>query len=248
MMAPTLSFLFATVAIVSTANCLPPPYGYVNSSKPQVLTIQQLQAAQPTDGLVSNSNVTLQYVGLGVGVQNYTCANTSAAPTNVGAIATLFDITKYLQAQKTPADSQSLPGAYLDAYDEETSCTQDASDLSDNSCEEAINSHHFAILGKHYFASINGKNVPTFDIYTKGAFLSAQKIGDVPAPAGSPQGNTSEPAVDWLFLPSDGTSRTHGLSEVYRINTAGGNADPSKCAEGIETFSVKYAAEYWFYL
>jgi hypothetical protein len=222
----------------------PPPPPPPPKHKGNTLTVQQLQVNQPTNGLVSNSNVTLEFAGLGVGVQNYSCASTSSAPKSIGAIATLFDVTKSLQ--KTGDVSSDLSTQYLKAY-EKKACIADATDISDNSCEESINALNFDVLGKHYFASINGAGVPSFDIY-KGDFLSAQKIGDVLAPADAYDGQNGAGAVDWLFLPNDGSGRSVGLSEVYRINTAGGVPDSTQCSTGVAQFSVKYAAEYWFFL
>jgi hypothetical protein len=207
------------------------------------LSLKRLQEEQPINGLPANSNVTLQYVGLGVGVQNYTCASTTTSPIAVGAIATLFDITDHLK--NTGDVSDDLSSNYLRAY-EKKACVADAADLSDNSCEESINHLHLHVLGKHYFASIGGAAVPSFDIHSDD-FLSAQKVGDVPAPADAYDGQNAAGAVDWIFLTTDGSPRSIALSEVYRVNTAGGVPGPSKCKLGATRFSVKYVAQYWFY-
>ena len=179
-----------------------------------------------------------------MGVQNYSCASITSAPKSVGAVATLFDVTEFLQ--KSGDMSSDLSTQYLKAY-EKKACILDATNLSDDSCEESINALNFDVLGKHYFASINGAGVPSFNIYA-GDFLSAQKVGDLLAPAGSYAGQNGVGAVDWLFLPSDGSGRSVGLSEVYRINTAGGVPVSTQCSTGVTQFSVKYAAEYWFFL
>lgn len=217
------------------------------SHRGQVLTVEQLQTDQPTiSPLASNSNATLQYVGLGLGVQNYTCASKNAAPKSDGAIATLFDITDYLEGTSDLTSNLSMK--YLKAYQNEA-CWPNNVTLTDDTCQENINSElcGFDILGKHYFAEINGTGVPSFDIYDR-AFLSAVKAGDVHAPPNAYAGKDGVCAVDWLFLPSDGSSRTYGLSEVYRINTAGGTPRSDACSKGNSTISIKYAAEYWFYL
>lgn len=51
-------------------------------------------------------------------------------------------------------------------------------------------------------------------------------------------------AVDWLKLGDVGGGR--GLSEVYRVETAGGKA-PGVCPREGGMVVVQYAAVYWFY-
>jgi hypothetical protein len=249
-----LYFILITGSLLSSALAAPaqkhrsPPPPPPSPPKPHKgngstgLSLQDLQTQQPTNGLVSNSNVTLQFVGLGVGVQNYSCASTTATPKSIGAIATLFDVTATLQANSDL--TSALTTKYLQNY-ESVACTA-STNLDDNSCQESINRLNLPLLGKHFFASINGAGVPSFDIYN-GDFLSAQKIGDVPAAPGAYAGQNGVGAVDWLFLVQDGSGRSVGLTEVYRINTAGGDPEPTQCSTGVSQFSVKYAAEYWLY-
>ena len=98
------------------------------------------------------------------------------------------------------------------------------------------------MLGKHYFSAFG---IPTFQL-TDGALLSAQKVQSVAPPPGSYAGANHTGAVSWVYLTADGSTRSHGLSEAYRINTAGGNA--ATCADAqASSFSVKYTAQYWVY-
>ena len=239
-------------ALAAPASKYPPPPGGPPGAPPgpppkptgsSGLSLEDLQTQQPTNSLVSNSNVTLQFVGLGVGVQNYSCASTTATPKSIGAIATLFDVTATLE--KNSDLTSNLSTKYLQNY-ENAACTIDSTNLADDSCQQSINRLNLPLLGKHFFASINGAGVPSFDIYS-GDFLSAQKVGDVKAPAGAYAGQNGVGAVDWLFLPQDGSGRSVGLTEGYRINTAGGSPESTQCSTGVSQFSVKYAAEYWFY-
>lgn len=240
-----LACILAFGSLLSSALCIPADMCGRTSRGAQELTANQLQAKQPTQSLPANNNVTLQYVGLGIGIQNYSCASTTATPKSIGAIATLFDATEFLQQCGNPKSSK-LSARYLKAYLKQD--CQASQNLDDSSCQDAANLLHLPTLGNHYFGSVNGAGVPFFNI-DNGDFLSAQKVGVSPAPATAFNGgkNAFGP-VDWLFLPSDGSDRTVGLSEVYRINTAGGNADPQGCASGDAVLSYKYAAEYWFYL
>lgn len=231
-------------SLLSSAFAAPtwPPKHKGKGKNPGV-SLAQLQTQQPLDGLPSNSNVTLKYIGLGVGVQNYTCASTTSTPKSIGALATIFDLTAYLE--KTDDLTTDISNKYLEAY-QDIACTEDASDISNNACEERINSLHLPLLGKQFFADINGAGVPSFQLYN-GEFLSSQKVGDVSAPAGSYAGANGAGAVDWLFLVQDGTGLSVGLTEAYRINTAGGDALSTGCSAGAAEISVKYAAEYWLY-
>lgn len=80
--------------------------------------------------------------------------------------------------------------------------------------------------------------------------LIAKKVADIKAPADANKGMEGTGAVDWLYLNDKGGSV--GVSEVYRIQTAGGMA-PTTCQGqgtnglGVGVISVPYAAEYWFY-
>ena len=145
-------------------------------SKGNTVSLQVLQSEQPTNGLPSNSNVTLQFVGLGVGVQNYSCASATSEPVSVGAVATLFDVTS--QLKKRNDSSADLSNQYLRHY-KTKACTPNTADLSDDSCQESINTLRLPLLGVHYFENIDEVIVPSFNLPKDDDFLSAQKVGDV---------------------------------------------------------------------
>jgi hypothetical protein len=63
-----------------------------------------------------------------------------------------------------------------------------------------------------------------------------QKTGDLRAPTSANKGPTGTGAVDWLQLQDKGGSR--GITEVYRVVTAGGAAPAVYMATGI--VSVPY--------
>ncbi len=70
-------------------------------------------------------------------------------------------------------------------------------------------------------------------------------MANIPAPAGADPGPQGYGAVDWRALTA--VAGSVGLTEVYRVETAGGNP-PANC-NGFEgtTVLVQYAAMYWFY-
>ena len=104
------------------------------------------------------------------------------------------------------------------------------------------------LSGHHFFAN---PTTPMFDMNADPAtplgVVTAKKIANTTAPAGSPLGvdGQGNGAVAWLYLQS--TNATTGkVQTVYRLNTAGG-APPKTCANSPAEFSVQYAAEYWFW-
>ena len=167
---------------------------------------------------------TLKALTLGRGTQNYTCApNSTAAPVPIGAKALLIDASALLPLFPAAEASQILNELprYLVNYD-----------------FAAISNSSIPVIGQHYFANtgpapVNG--TPTFDLGSCG-FLSGKKTGDIKAPGGA--------GVDWLQLMAKAPSRT--LTEVYRVETVGGQA-PKSCAGQPANIEVQYAAQYWFY-
>jgi hypothetical protein len=98
-------------------------------------------------------------------------------------------------------------------------------------------------LGNHYF---DFSGTPTFNLSAVNKILFGAKTGDVKAPSTASKGPLGTGAVDWLQLnakPAPYVSA--GVSQAYRVVTAGGNAPPCTAAG---TLTVQYAAEYWFYL
>jgi hypothetical protein len=99
-------------------------------------------------------------------------------------------------------------------------------------------------LGHHYF---DAAGTPVFDLSTPSTkiILFAARNRNVKAPISADKGPAGTGAVDWLFLTDKGGSYTSvGLSQVYRVVTAGG-VGPICSRSGIE--AVDYATEYWFY-
>ena len=93
--------------------------------------------------------------------------------------------------------------------------------------------------------------MPTFKL-DNGNLLSAQKISSALAdPEGHPGANGGG-AVSWLFLAQDSSEQSIRLTEVYRIDTAGGSPSKNRdtvgsCDPGVTQFYVKYAAQYWLF-
>ena len=171
----------------------------------------------------------LKFVVVGRGVQNYTCSSAGAVPVAIGAVATLYDLTRL--AKKNESALHEVPPTIV---------YQPISTVA-NGTQIYIDHHGvFPVIGKHYFAA---DGTPTFDLFAKGDILYGKKIAQVPAPADANVGPAGTGAVPWLNLVNKGGSV--GISEVYRVVTAGGMAPPT-CANST-LISIQYAAEYWVY-
>ena len=171
----------------------------------------------------------LKYVTIGRGVQNYSCSAAGAVPVAVGAIATLYDFSRLAKKNETALDD--IPSKIV---------FQSISTVNGGS--EIYIPHHgiFLTIGNHYFST---EGVPVFNLSAKNDILFGQKTASVPAPANASAGPAGTGAVPWLSLSGKGGSV--GVSEAYRVVTAGGKAF-STCAD-TNLINIEYAAEYWFF-
>lgn len=190
----------------------------------------------------------LKSVQLGLGFQNYSCSATSntwiqTVPSS-GAIADLYDITALVNT----ATHDTLTRTALHSFETcltVTKCTPSPANGYCDACHRiAAAPYQPALDGEHFFNQLNGAQTPNFAV--KNDFLSCKKVGSAPAPASAYDGQNGLGAVGWLYLIDNGSERTHGLSAVYRVETAGGVA-PSSCDEPGSFLEVPYSAEYWFY-
>ncbi|KAL1310524.1 hypothetical protein AAFC00_000808 [Neodothiora populina] len=179
---------FLTMAMVTFSDAYPAsslPYGYTKRSVKL--------CDPPLNGLPSPVQLRFKYVALGLGTQNYTCANTSSSPVATGAVATLYDATSLLS--NAPEVIPVLPPL---AYSTSSSLG-------------------LPTLGHHFFSA---SSVPTFDLQAANppAFLSAKKVASVNAPSASVPNS-----VAWLYLADDGRGVSKDLKAVYRVETASGS-------------------------
>jgi hypothetical protein len=98
------------------------------------------------------------------------------------------------------------------------------------------------ILGYHYFDSAG---TPTFNLSTLNKIAFVGKSASINAPAVANKGPTGTGAVPWLQLNKKTGYTSVGISQVYRVETAGGNPELTCTVAGV--MSIPYAAEYWFY-
>lgn len=212
-----LAALFNSASAAPTVNC---------GSKPTA-SAPTVPASGDTPDLPT-TNLTLQFVAIGRGIQNYTCSAAGATGASIGAIATLFDATSLAFANITKL--HTIPAEVVN-----NPTPAPGSPLM-------TSAGPFKVLGNHYFDSIL---TPTFNLSTVSKVLFGAKSADVKAPADASVGPAGTGAVDWLQLTAKPAPYVSvGLALAYRVETAGGNAVACTDAGVITT---EYAAEYWFY-
>jgi hypothetical protein len=173
------------------------------------------------------TNLTLQYVALGLGTQNYFCPVLDSPPVQVGASATLFDVTTLAYDNQTALNS--LPPLVVHSL-------LLPSRLRLNAPFRAI------ILGYHFFDSAG---TPVFDLFSANKILYGTKIAEIEAPETANKGPSGTGAVNWLLLGSKAGSKSSGCSLVYIVVTAGGR--PPLHYAHLGTLIIHYAAEFWFF-
>ncbi|KAI1313139.1 hypothetical protein F5Y03DRAFT_338156 [Xylaria venustula] len=198
-------------------------------SKATLPTLSASPLPTPASGLV------LKHVAVGRGTQNYTCdaTNASAAPTQIGAVATLFNAS--CVAASYPDLLHSLPKLAL----------QFDLPFDAKSYNQKMGPTQLLVSGHHFFKNTT---TPFFDLDTTRSEIGeipCSKLNSTAAPSDAPKGLEGETAVPWLLLGAN-SDATGGLQEVYRVQTAGGSA-PATCQGMPASFQVQYAAEYWFF-
>ena len=176
----------------------------------------------------------MKFITIGHGVQNYTCADpsTNSTPVAIGALATLYDMTSL--ALSSPDLASTLPALAA-------ALPLTASFIVPNTPLFLEGVGTFQILGGHFFTA---DGTPTFDLFTAGVRIFSKVVKKIKAPAEADRGIHGTGAVEWLAL--GGKNGSVGLSEVFRVQTAGGNP-PASCAGVEAVISVPYAAAYHFY-
>lgn len=188
-----------------------------------------------TEGLV------LKHVAIGRGTQNYTCdlSNSTAIPSAVGAVATLFNAS--CVAATYPDLLNMLPRVAL-AFNLTTSESGAyANNLVPASTNERLAPGNYAISGHHFFLTTTE---PYFNLNTTNGDLGsvpASKNATVSAPADAATGQDGSKAVPWLKLTAK-EGATGRIQEVYRVETAGGS-QPATCTGMAAEFEVQYSAE-----
>ncbi|KFZ25408.1 hypothetical protein V502_00112 [Pseudogymnoascus sp. VKM F-4520 (FW-2644)] len=166
-------------------------------------------------------------VAIGRGIQNYTCATANSVPVALGALATLFDATALAYSNENLL--HILPGliVYLPLP---------------SSGVLAMAGSYLNILGHHYFDSAG---TPTFNLSSVNKIGFVGKTASINAPALAHKGPAGTGAVPWLQLNKKIGYTSIGISQVYRVETAGGNPKLACTVAGV--MSIPYGAEYWFY-
>jgi len=194
----------------------------------------QIQGARLS--LPSNQNAIVaptyapQFIGLGVGVQNYTCNTTSSTYASVGAVAELIDISCLYDTDEFDTIAINIFKAWSNAPSSVT--TQEVIAVLGNAS---------IVLGQHYYVP-GSPLLPKWDFTSDAeqgnpdAFVVAAATGSIPSPDGKHD-------VTWVQLKN---VQGRLADSVYRVKTAGG-VPPTSCTAGDSPLSVKYTAQYWLF-
>ncbi|KAL1867112.1 hypothetical protein Daus18300_006511 [Diaporthe australafricana] len=209
------------------------------------VSLAKMPVASPVALPAISDGLVLKHVAVGRGTQNYTCdtTNTTAAPTAVGAVATLFNASCI--AATYPDLLNMLPRVSLAFNLTASPSGAYPKNLVPASTNSKLAPGNYVISGHHFFTN---NTTPFFTLDTdnlKLGVIPCSKNAAVNAPDGAPKGQTGEKAVPWLKLTAR-EGATGRLQEVYRVETAGGSA-PSTCAGMPAAFEVEYSAQYWFF-
>nr|GAT61189.1 predicted protein [Mycena chlorophos] len=196
------------------------------------------------------------YIGLGIGIQNYTCTggnytcvfiffdwphSDERRNRNVGAVAELFDVSCLIG---TPEFS-SLQDIGYAAWSQAP--TSFAGQGTIQALIAALSPYYASfVLGQHYFIpAASGSGITAvwdFRASFPGnddALVLGSKVGDVPAPTGPPD-------VDWLSL--NGMPGHDGLAtQIFRVSSVGGLPPAQSCTPGSPEITVKYSSMYWLF-
>ncbi|KAK9774279.1 hypothetical protein AB5N19_13698 [Seiridium cardinale] len=192
-------------------------------------TVQMPEAPVPLPAV--SAGLTLKHVAVGRGTQNYTCdtTNATAAPVQIGAMATLFNASCLISSYPDLANIITKMALQFTLTEEETT----------------LGPSNLAISGTHFFTNTT---TPFFNLDRPNLQLGeagCTKLNATNAPADATRGTDNSTAVVWLKLATR-TGATGDLQEVYRVQTAGGSA-PATCAGMPASFEVQYSAQYFFW-
>jgi hypothetical protein len=154
----------------------------------------------------------------------------------VGALATLFNASCI--AALYPDLLNMMTGVALNF-----NFTSDSDNYIDStSPPRTLAPTNLALSGHHYFTNTT---TPYFDLTAAPQWqvgtIPCAKNNSSPAPTAATKGYKGESAVPRLKLLAR-TGATGDLHEVYRVETAGGNA-PATCVGQPASFTVQYAAQ-----
>ncbi|KAF7794780.1 hypothetical protein EIP86_005922 [Pleurotus ostreatoroseus] len=218
--------------------------------------------------LVPPTNATPVYVGIGFGVQNYTCTpannftyvsrlvlvlyyrpHAHAGLRNIGAVAQLLDASCLVPTPLFVALPAALH-AFWTALPPAAPTIQSLLALLHSTPSPLAPS---LVLAQHYFVTnpLTGAGVsPKWDFSSSGnpALAGDADAVVVARPKGSAPAPNAAADVNWLDVVNVGGPAGGRIAdEVFRTDTIGGQP-PSSCVFGqTQDVSVKYVATYWFF-
>jgi len=181
----------------------------------------------------------LSAVGLGFGVQNYTCSVKNVF-VSTGAVAELFDISSL--ASMSGGLVYTIHDVLFNFWNGSQSGSATIQQLID-ALPCAVPSN--AILSQHYFIeNETGGISPVWDFRATPEFEGISDAVFVGKVSANVSDVNAAQNIQWLHV---GKVSGDVADEIYRIFTVGG-VPPSSCVSGTtEDISVKYVSQYWFF-
>ena len=269
-MSRTLAALTGLLAVASAAAiCKPPPPKTTNAS-----VVYTLPAASSGHELAAPpADAKLLKIAVGHGLQNYTCASSTASAVATGALAVLYDVTAVYPGtaaglshddfdslahdalwlaglplnlvSAAMAQADATPSSYA-AYDASLTdpFVANTPALSLSTITGKAGVPDAPVLGHHFF---DHSGIPTFDLFADdGLYGSMSKTDATTSTYHSDAGPMGTGSVPWLLLSANANGLSNGVKYVYRVVTAGGTAVSCSLVQN-GTSNVPYSAQYWFY-
>lgn len=266
-MAKTLAALAGLLAVASGAAVCKPPKTTSNAS-----IVYTLPAAGSGHELAAPpADVQLLKIAVGHGLQNYTCASSTATAVATGALAVLYDVTAVYPGASSLTRDQfdaladsvlygtGLPLNLVDAAMTSVGATAATYSAYNAAADPfvantpALNLNTIAnttglptapVLGHHYF---DQSGIPSFDLFADNSlFGSMSKTDSTTSTYHADAGPMGTGSVPWLLLSANANGLSRGVKYVYRVVTAGGVAVSCSLVQN-GTSNVPYTAQYWFY-
>jgi len=225
-----------TVVAGLFSSSLPGPVKKPGAHDLSNVTIPLSPAQQTALGLPTTP---LAAVGLGFGIQNYTCSANNVF-VSAGAVAELFDISCL-----AATNSKLISSVHQDLFNLWNSPAAGNVTIQQLIATLPNMVPASLILSQHYFISNAAGGIsPVWDFRATPKFQGVNNAVFVgKALANTPDADPTK-NVPWLHL---GKVSGDISDEIYRIYTVGGVA-PSSCVSGTtKDISVKYTSQYWFF-
>ncbi|KAJ7578320.1 hypothetical protein C8J56DRAFT_898471 [Mycena floridula] len=232
MFSTTLVPLMLALSVVAAPAA--PATAFKPGSGASVNLLKNVTVPIPAGSSLAAPAAPVEFVGLGVGIQNYTC--TAGAYVSTGAVAELVDIS--CMVSKAAAFA-AIPDIAMAAW------SKAPASLTAQKLISMLSGSIGPVksLGQHYFITnpVTGTGIsPVWDFKASQANAQAFVVAAKTGAADSPQGTQNVPWLSLASVAGQGSLAT----QIYRTDTRLGQP-PATCTVGTPDISVKYVSKYY---